>query len=381
MIGMRGVFLFLTGPSRFVTREDTEPSEGSASTVDWPTFQHDIRRSGYIPESGPEEELSIDWTYSVDDTVSGTPVIVNDRIFFGSYDGHVYCLDSLSGDLNWSLEVGGWLQGTPTIENGVLYIAANDHPNDEHRLYAIDIAEGAVQWQCDVDAGFGLSPAVTNEYVCVTAWDDSLYSIAADDGTVISTIKTSGCSESPPAIIDGTAFVGSQDCVQAIDIERGAELWRTDTKDVSAAPTVDDGTLYVNTLFGDVLAMDADTGEMLWQQKTEGDTHMSLGVDNETVYVGCSRGFVYAFEKRTGESRWMFDTEDHDYINSSPVITPELLYTTSEAGYLLVINKQAGKEVFRLPVEKNEHKIEYGGLALSGGCLYVSTETTVNAII
>jgi outer membrane protein assembly factor BamB len=60
-----------------------------------------------------------------------SPMIAGDKVFFGSADGHVYCLDLVSGKELWSFLIGASVMSTPLVTGNALYVAAYDG-----RLYA-----------------------------------------------------------------------------------------------------------------------------------------------------------------------------------------------------------------------------------------------------
>ena len=60
-----------------------------------------------------------------------SPTIAGERVFFGSADGHVYCLDLATGEPLWSYVVGVSVMSTPLVTGNAVYVAAYDG-----RLYA-----------------------------------------------------------------------------------------------------------------------------------------------------------------------------------------------------------------------------------------------------
>lgn len=60
-----------------------------------------------------------------------SPTIASDKVFFGSSDGHLYCLDLESGKELWSFNIGVPIMSTPLVTGNVVYVAAYDG-----RLYA-----------------------------------------------------------------------------------------------------------------------------------------------------------------------------------------------------------------------------------------------------
>jgi outer membrane protein assembly factor BamB len=61
-----------------------------------------------------------------------SPTIAGDKVFFGSADGRVYCLDLRSGKMLWSFTIGVSVMSTPLVTGNAVYFAAYDG-----RLYAL----------------------------------------------------------------------------------------------------------------------------------------------------------------------------------------------------------------------------------------------------
>jgi outer membrane protein assembly factor BamB len=136
---------------------------------DWPTYQHDNRRSGvslerldlplkpawvYTPQHPPrpawpppakadfwhqKRELNprmiFDRAYHV--------AVVKDSVFFGSSaDDKVYCLDASSGEEKWSFFADGPVRLAPAVAGGNIYIGS-----DDGWVYCIDGEDGRLVWR------------------------------------------------------------------------------------------------------------------------------------------------------------------------------------------------------------------------------------------
>ncbi|HAH56441.1 MAG TPA: cell surface protein [Flavobacterium sp.] len=75
------------------------------------------------------------WSYTVGDIINCTPAIGDDgKIYFGSYDDKLYCLNA-DGTLNFSVTLSAFnLWSSPAIRNGNLYIGSYDG-----KLYSVAI--------------------------------------------------------------------------------------------------------------------------------------------------------------------------------------------------------------------------------------------------
>jgi len=194
---------------------------GTALAGDWPMFRGDAARSGYVQEELPAE-LHLAWVHRganrpapawpqlsrmtfdrahqpviagglvfFGDTVDGAvralelasgeqrwcfftegpvrfaPVAFEGRLFVGSDDGFLYCLNAADGSLRWRRRGGGderlvlgnghlisrWpVRGGPVVRDGVLYFAAGIWPSEGIYVHALDARTGEPLWVND-DSG------------------------------------------------------------------------------------------------------------------------------------------------------------------------------------------------------------------------------------
>ncbi len=69
-----------------------------------------------------------------------------------------------------------------------------------------------------------------------------------------------------------------------------------------------DGSLYVSTMGGDLVALDASTGRERWRVRTGGAVFSTPHIDNGTVYFGSADHHVYAVDAATGALKWKTKT-------------------------------------------------------------------------
>jgi len=139
------------------------------------------------------------------------------------------------------------------------------------------------------------------------------------------------------------------------------------TRGQEATPIVVDGVMYTSTAWSKVVALDAATGKMLWQFDPENDgakaVHACCDVVNRgvavwkgRVFVGTIDGRLIALDARTGEKIWDVVTVDQSKpytITMAPRVVRDKVYIGNSGaelgvrGYLSAYDTDTGKLVWR----------------------------------
>ena len=138
--------------------------------------------------------------------------------------------------------------------------------------------------------------------------------------------------EASPIVVDGAMFTtGSWSLVFAHDAKTGEELWRFDPQVprewgakaccdvVNRGVAVWKGRVYAGTIDGRLLALDAGSGEVVWEvQTTPRDRPYTITgaprIVKDLVIIGNGgaeygvRGYITAYHSETGEEAWRFYT-------------------------------------------------------------------------
>jgi nucleoside phosphorylase len=114
----------------------------------------------------------------------------------------------------------------------------------------------------------------------------------------------------PPIISDisETLFVVLRnDTVMAVG--QGAVIWRVPPEqlgDQLAQPVLDHPYLYIGNRRGNVYALEAATGQKIWEKTVIGKVTGLQVTSAGLLYVTSSAGQLYVFDKSTGEIRWCY---------------------------------------------------------------------------
>jgi outer membrane protein assembly factor BamB len=144
--------------------------------------------------------------------------------------------------------------------------------------------------------------------------DNGMYALQAQDGAVIWRFETLGPVQSEPYYDkrENTLYFGSNDgALYKVGADDGRLLWRfSSSAEVSRRVVLKDGLVYALNANDTVLAINAKTGAMVWNQHRPPALGMEVAgyagplVWRGMVYAGFSDGTVTAYDARSGEERW-----------------------------------------------------------------------------
>ena len=253
--------------------------------ADWPTFQHDISRSGSTAESVPNDPQEL-WRYEtpfkpvpawdepalwdgwgkvhdlknrqVFDKAIQVALEAN-RLYFGSsVDDQVYCVDATTGKPIWQFFTEGPVRLAPYLRDGRVYFGS-----DDGFVYCLNSNDGTLIWKH--------RPGPSDRRV-------------VGNGRLISpwAIRT-GVVAIGDTVYCGAGVIPSEGVyVVAMNADTGEEVWKTKTQDLPAQGYMlaSDSRLYVVTARDTPVVLDAKTGKRLYKVKGgTGGTYALLSGD------------------------------------------------------------------------------------------------------
>ena len=149
---------------------------------------------------------------------------------------------------------------------------------------------------------------------------------------------------SSPAVVNGTVYLATGGgSVVALDAETGEEVWKHETGGpLNSSPAVAGEMLFIGRFDGGVEARELVSGDVLWEFMTEARVISSPAVDDGVVYIGSGDGNLYALDAGTGRERWTYSTRG--WISSSPTVFDDYVAITSFDGLLHVVHRDTGKK-------------------------------------
>ncbi len=277
------------------------------------------------------------------DVFTSSPVVDAGRVFFGTGDGGVYAVDATTGILQWKFQTQDVVHASPTVADGTVFIGSWDS-----RFYALEAATGRERWRFQAgedeaihnQVGFQSSAAVDGDTVYVGCRDAHVYALDAATGRKKWDYPTSkSWVIGTPAVRDGTVYFGTSDSARflALDAENGRLRFNFDVKAyVFSSAAIAGNRVYFGSHNGRLYAIDAQTGVLAWDFRTEASKADPLGVlnpdgsFNETLYAPVFGDFqdMYVSYLRLVSVGAIF---------SSPVVDRGVVYFGSTDGNLYAL--------------------------------------------
>ncbi|MFZ0705003.1 MAG: PQQ-binding-like beta-propeller repeat protein [Candidatus Korobacteraceae bacterium] len=319
-------------------------------TTDWTKFGYDLQHTATNPyenilSTATVGSLTLRWSY---DTPGGiffsSPAIANGKLYVGTGDNNLYALNADTGALLWKYSVGNYVDSSPAVANGIVYFGTY---YSDLNLYALDATTGALIWTYPTQSRTS-SPAVANGTLYVGSEDGSFYALNATTGALVwkAVISQYVQINSSPAVANGGVYFGTSDgYVYALDAATGTLLWKHQMgQGIFSSPAVANGVVYIGgggIYGGDLVALDAGTGTQLWTFSTQGDgIASSPAVANGIVYFGANYGNVWAVNATTGILVWRYATGD--IVVSSPAVANGVVYIGSEDNSVYALDAGSG---------------------------------------
>ncbi len=322
------------------------------------TFHGDVARTGVYAAPGPERLGGVAWVFKAAGPIVASPSVADGVVYIASLDGHLYAIDQETGKEKWNFKSRMPIASTPAVAGGTLYFISSTGA-----LAALDIGTGKPKWVVATEFERKFEAKNLHGYNSAAqaipdAWDIFI---------------------SSPAVVNGKVFFGSGDGnVYAVDAQDGVLLWKFPTGDVvHASPSVAGNTVYVGSWDSHLYAIDADTGQQRWSFKAGEDPviHNQVGFQSSpavvdgTVYVGCRDAHVYAIDAATGRKKWDYPTSK-SWVIGTPAVRDGMVYVgTSDSARFMALDAKTGRLRFNFDAKA----YIFSSAALAGGFAYVGS--------
>jgi outer membrane protein assembly factor BamB len=151
------------------------------------------------------------------------------------------------------------------------------------------------------------APAAGKGVLAVGTTDKLVVLLGTDSGQVLWDHRVSGTIRGGPLLTDSLVYVATEESpsgrVYALQMRSGKVAWDTKTGGVAAALSLTKDRLFAGTEAGIVMALDPDTGGVLWRRRLTGAVRAAPVPTSAGLLVSTTSDSLFLLDPATGDVR------------------------------------------------------------------------------
>ncbi|ELY68015.1 PQQ-binding-like beta-propeller repeat protein [Natrinema versiforme] len=362
LVGLSGTAVALTGT--YATLGAT-----NAERLEWPMVRYDPAGTGSNPDAaGPKDGVEVAWQRDTDSSMYGqtAPILVGETLYAVGQQSLV-AFDRETGEIRFVRDGQYW--SSPARAAAKAYRRDTLAVNGREGIYGLSAGGGyevfgrsigTERWHSHGRESQRWTSSSPREPSPVAA-NGSVYAVVPDSDRVVALDASSGrirweqtvgeprsIGSNRPAVRDGTVYVSSRPGdVVAFDAETGDRRWsvRPEPHADSALeyrnfspPTVTDAGLVVPDREGVVL-LDRTDGSVRWEYVHDGNApDGSAAVADGTVFVTDGEESLHAIDLENGTREWTAEYSP----DTDPVVADGVVYLGYQISELVAIDAETG---------------------------------------
>lgn len=297
------------------------------------------------------ESGAMKWRYPQDAPLStviySSPAVADGLVYFGAGDGKLYALQASNGTYSWAFDTKNGIATSPTIADGIIYFGSIDG-----RIWAVDSKthDTVPTWKGGVKTSDEITgaPAVLNGMVYALSLDQQLHAIstAAGKERLLHRVPASVLRMAPVAVGDYVFIAngGNMTCLMSRSLMQ--KWFLPMPSDIAVSPTANDQNVFLCTADGFVYSLDVRTGRTKWKSAKKLDYNVSapLTLAGNTLLLGTSEGAIVAMDSDSGSVLWTYKVQPSTNntetivssasIDAAPVVANGTVYIVTDDGSL-----------------------------------------------
>lgn len=293
-----------------------------------------------------------------------SPALDGETIFAADERGRVMAFAADSGQQRWQTDLDVGVSSGLSAVAGHVYLGTR---NGE--VLALNQANGDIAWRARVSSEVLAPPQPSQQLLVVQSVDGTVTALDRQSGQERWVYSASQPSltlrgTGTPTVIDPVTFAGfANGRLVTLDNRNGQPLWerriavsqgRSEIErmvDLSGQPVLTpDGRLFVTSYNGRLAALDAASGDVLWQRELS--SHLTPVLVGDRLLTVNEMSHVLAFDAHSGEELW----RNRDLQNrqlTAPAFADGNLVVGDFEGYLHLIDIQSGRFTARTRVDSS----------------------------
>ncbi|HRR07063.1 MAG TPA: PQQ-like beta-propeller repeat protein [Rhodothermales bacterium] len=285
---------------------DIQPQNG-----DW--FKEDGPEAGYYTAHAFSGPLEVAWQYNTASGMGPSAVMASGGVLLAAtLKGEVHAIGTERGRKIGYVPLGEGIRGIPVLADDLMLVAGT---SGRYHLTAYQYTRASVKWRKKgLKSETGLLKV--GNWVCFVDADGTVYAIDPTDGR--ETWKTT---------------------------------WLTQPKAIYGTPVLESGKILLASASGEIGALNAETGRVVWKKNVGEPIFAALSVQKEKVAVSTMRGRLYFLNVNNGEEIWQYNLHNEAVRFGTAALGPDGVVFGGSDGWVRKLNITNGTLAWALKTE------------------------------
>ncbi len=223
--------------------------------------------------------------------ISTSPLISDDKIYFGTLQKKFFCANRRSGDKIWEFQTRAPIRSSPALQPPAVVFA-----DEKGWLYALDVSSGLKLWEVQLSGNIFSHVVLDDSMAYIGTVTGNFYAVKLRNGKISWEITVPGAIYSSPALYGNTLYLGHNAReVLALDKRNGKVLWRFATQGiVNTVPLAAPDYLYVTSWDKHLYVLNRFTGEEVFKMKFNRPPKSSPIIYRDYLLIHTANDKLYA---------------------------------------------------------------------------------------
>lgn len=340
-------------------------------------FRGNSARTGAMPGPGPNPDLPIiiGWSANVDQWIWNGPTIIGESIFVAGARDTFREFELESGREQRSILYRWMPRSAPVIRDNIAYLALADA-----EVGSLDLESGEYLWKVPTGLQSRRSPLLLGDMVVIDVDEGGLMALSTATGEIQWHYNPGSNRASSPALFEDHLLHANESGISCLNPSTGYLVWQlsSDNWRNFLSPSVANGIVFTVAERWDrtildgkhILALDANSGEIIWTQPVLVSAEWSDGtpaVANGIVYTSHGLSGIVALDAATGNVLWNVTREGYA-LHTATTVADGVVYFGRSGDGLCALDATSGDEIWSAPLE--DEKL-FSEPVVTGGVVYI----------
>lgn len=330
------------------------------------------------------------WVLETDNMIQSTPTYDEEKIYVGSQDSNIYCINAKNGEILWTYQTGDMIMSKPGIgsvgKQKIVVVGSGDK-----KVYGLDGEKGTKIWEYQTGGSVFSDPLIVSDTVYIGSGDGKIYALDLEAGNLKWSYQAGGLIRQRPTYYDGTLYANIRDTFiwYAIDAKSGQLQWRGNANtDESYFVCGDIRPIIVNNKLWCIDAqnirpgyLDIATGNLAWTADITNVSSRGMATNGKYVFYASNSGRqIYAIDAITNQIVWEKDLRymgrDSDLqemqIDSALICEGDIIYHVAERGRITAMSAKNGTVLWQYDAVGLPERVFWSTPEVINGNVYLS---------